>query len=326
MSERLKVDWFDRWTSSLDDALAELPTASTCPPELYRALAQNKTGAQKRTALVTRRGELVAVACMRRRNRHQWQPVTQWITPGIVIPARREDIVPALAALRMEVPIGWWRMGELPPTGPMRDVQITYAHRMKPEGREEFWRKMHHLKDVKQARRRCADLKLTVNAPGAAEWVIRHSEQKWRAGGEVDSGVADQILTAEFLTRSGRYFCLLLSENDEPVAGSTNLLHDDTLTGGTIYRDDSHGNLPTGARLIDAVFDLAAEKGFGCVDLGSSGHHYKRVWAPESGELAQFVVCPPATYYRRRAVAKSGRIARSLPARISRRRHGDGHE
>ncbi len=115
---RLRVRWFDRWHPALDEALQLLPEHDCCPHELYGLVVQNPGPARKRTALVTEDGVPVAVAGLRQIGRAQWEPVTQWLVPGIVFPAQRGYLMPALQALRRDISVGWWRMNSPPPTVP----------------------------------------------------------------------------------------------------------------------------------------------------------------------------------------------------------------
>ncbi len=98
----LRVKWFDSWHPVLDEALASLPETSACPHELYRQLVQNPGSMRKRTALITERGQPAAVVGLRQRGRHSWEPVTQWIIPGAIFPAKPGYWIPALEALGID--------------------------------------------------------------------------------------------------------------------------------------------------------------------------------------------------------------------------------
>lgn len=289
MPDRLEVAWFDRWSSTLDHALDLLPEAETCPHELYRMLAQNETPAPKRTALVTGDDRPVAVVCLRMTGGSTWEPVTQWVVPGVVCPAVEGRLLPALAALEVDVVVAWWRMGEPPHHPSVGCLETTPVHRLRLSEREEYWRRSSQWKRVAQARRKCADLDVEVNAPGAAEWVIRRWEEKWRTASSEDPGLGDRILAAQYLERIGRHYTITLAGRERILAGSTNTCHGDTLTAGVLYRDDSVGARPTGVRLIDLAFEVAEDAGLSRMDLGG-GHGYKQSWAPADGTRSKFVV------------------------------------
>ena len=52
----LKVSWFDKWHSALDEALQNLPELDVCSHELYRLLIENPAPARKKVALVSENG------------------------------------------------------------------------------------------------------------------------------------------------------------------------------------------------------------------------------------------------------------------------------
>jgi CelD/BcsL family acetyltransferase involved in cellulose biosynthesis len=97
---------------------------------------------------------------------------------------------------------------------------------------------------------------------------------------------------------------VMLYDGDQPVAGTNTILHGDVLTASVSFRDVTLCQQPTGTRAIDATFELAAERGFACFDIGG-GHKYKERWAPVSGTRSSFVIAPPALHY-------SSRVLKSL--------------
>ncbi|NLO27798.1 MAG: GNAT family N-acetyltransferase [Actinobacteria bacterium] len=305
LRRRLRVDWFESWHPVLDEALETLPEADNCPHELYRLLAQNPTSAEKRTALVTTRGVPVAVACLRRMGSRLWEPVTQWLVPGIVVPARPGYLMPALESLRSDVFVAWWRVeGPPPPSRMMRHLERTPVHRMRcSEDFEGYWREAKYFKTVQHKRNRCRDFALAVNSPGAARWVIENWDAKWHdPPGTVGSSIPDRILAVEYLEELGKHHTLQLFDGERPVAGTTNTVHGNDLVAGVSCRDPDYDWHGVGVRIIDLVFSFAAEQGFDTMDIGG-GHAYKKHWAPQEGARWQFNICP-SSLYRAKQVSK----------------------
>ncbi len=292
---RLSVRWFNGWDPALDEALRLLPEHDCCPHELYGLLVRNPGSARKRTALVTERGVPVAVAGLRQIGRSQWEPVTQWLVPGIVFPARPGYLMPALRALRSDISVAWWRMNDTPPVvRGMSNLESTPVHRWSfSEDFEGYWRKMKHFKTVQNKRNRCRDFAVAVNPPGSARWVIENWSARWndQAVSTSDPSLADRILLAEYLEGCGKHYTLVLLDGTKPIAGATNTVHGSDLVAGVIYREPEYDRYGVGDRIIDSVFSFAAEHGFAMLDIGG-GHEYKKHWAPQDGERWSFTICP----------------------------------
>jgi hypothetical protein len=312
----MKVHWFHAWEPVLDDALSALPEQPTSPHALVRELATSPSALPKRTALVTEGDDVVAVVPLRK-HPHGWEPVTQWLVPGAVAPAQSGMVVPALVALNTRLVVAWWRMGDRPLHRHVRRVRSVPVHRLAVDQREQYWRRSKQLQNVNSARRKCAHLSLRVNHPGDEEWVIRGWDSRWRDGGAADPTLGDRILAARHLREAGVLRCLALTLDDQPVAGSTNFVHEQTLTAGLLHRDLDVGSVPTGVRLIDELFALAEQEGLDEVDLGG-GHDYKGKWAPVGGHRYEFVVEPTLALVRRVVPGLPGRAGRALVALRSR--------
>jgi CelD/BcsL family acetyltransferase involved in cellulose biosynthesis len=133
--------------------------------------------------------------------------------------------------------------------------------------------------------------------------VLRKWHERWQ--GEDD--LTDRIIAARHLEACGRHFTALLQHGDRPVAGASTILDGDVLTASVSYRDLSFGRKPTGTRTIDALFELAAERGFAAFDLGG-GQEYKQRWAPACGTRSSFVIAPDPVYYSSLAFNRVARL------------------
>ena len=311
---QLDVTWFDSWQPILDEALQELPEQDNCPHELYRLLMQNPGPTEKRTALVTARGVPVAVAGLRKIGRYQWEPVTQWIIPGIVFPAQPKYLISALEALGSDIWVAWWRMTPPPPPSQLiRYQESTPVYRMRcSDDVEQYWRKNKYFKTIQHKRNRCRDFTLAINSPGSAEWVIKNWDGKWQENpAAVSPSLADRILVAEYLENRNQHYTLSLLDGDTLIGGATNTVHGNDLVAGVIYREPEYDKYGVGVRLIDLVFSFAVENGFETMDIGG-GHDYKQKWAPQEGERWQFNICPEYLYRAKQAVNWGRTVRRTV--------------
>jgi Acetyltransferase (GNAT) domain len=298
----IRAYWWSSWNGELDAALRTLPESPACPPELYRLLIANPSSALKRIALVVRGSEPIGIASIRQRN-GDWVPVTHYLLPGFVFPHRHGHLDAVLAALGVNLAIGWWRMDAPPPAiAGMRDLERipTFVAPLQ-EDWERHWSK-NLRKAVRRARKKCEAFALHVNAPGAAEWTLRTSEARWRVeGGNEDPALADRIVAARYLEHAGRHFTLTLLDGDRPVAGNTLLQHGSTVVNQCTCRLREYDANDVGNALLDLTLRWSADQGFRALDLGGDYADYKSRWAPESGAKYSFHVCPAAPYYLRRA-------------------------
>ena len=123
MNIRLVPIEFDRWNSTLGDALDMLPEDDDYPHALIELLARNRGARRKKIWLVCEDGNPVAVAPLLKTNAFAWQPVTQYIVPGVVAPAA-EGAAFRRAWRRSASPCGWL-YGEPPSARPMAPGSAT---------------------------------------------------------------------------------------------------------------------------------------------------------------------------------------------------------
>jgi GNAT superfamily N-acetyltransferase len=289
-NHRLEVTWFNGWHPALNEALQSLPENDACPHELFRLLIQTSSSAPKRVALISKRGVPIAVAGLRQIGPLSWEPVTTWIIPGVVFPARSGYLIPELEALKVDLRLAWWRIDSPPSPGQwMRSLKRTPTRGIRcADDLELYWRKSGHLNTVRQCRKRCRDFTLTINAPGAAEWTIRHWGERW---GSHPDGVTDRIVNARYLENRGRYYSFLLLDADKPVVGHGFSLHRRDLVWRATYRDRAYDRIGVGTDLLDLAFHWAAEAGLEKIDLDVASHSKTR-WAPQDGQVLEFVTCP----------------------------------
>lgn len=304
---RLAVRWFESWDPSLDEALRVLPELETCPHELYRMLLKSPARTRKRIALVSADRQPVAVAGLLRR-KWFWQPIVDGVCSiREAMPARNGYLFTALAALGVDVWTGGYETRP-PLDAPLRRCFPLPTYRISCTADfESYWREAGSLKTVKTARTRTRGFALEVDAPGAAAWVIRNWDLKWKDHPAMETIAADdQLLAAEYYQANGRLHSLRLLHDGEPVAGHTFYVHRRSLVYTCTYRDDRYESQSVGTRLLDLSFQWAAESDFDMLDLGS-GHGYKERWAPEDGARWYANVCPLHVYVPKQAA----RLARA---------------
>ena len=303
----LDVTWFDAWHPALDEALQSLPEMETCPHELFRLLTQNPGSAPKKTALVTKHGTPVAIIPLRAQGRRTYEVPARMILGG-VFPTKPEFLILALEALRSAVWVSWQRMQSPPPPSRLiRYQKATPVHVIRfSEDYERYWRESGHFKNLRNKRNRCKDFNLAVNSPGSAEWTIKNSVDRWRdhtestARGSVDWIASDWTVFAEYWERQGRHFTLLMLDHGTPIAGSTLMVHHNDAVGGLIYRDPEYESYGIGTRLLDLTVSFAAESGYDTLDMGAT-YKYKSDWAPQSGEIWHFQLCPEPLFWATQA-------------------------
>lgn len=312
LSGALRVKWFDAWSGELDEALSVLPEMDNCPHDLFKLLATMPRDNAKRVALCSRDGVPAAVLAMRQLKGVRWESVMQWLTPGPPAPAEPDALVDAFAALNLEVPVGWWRMAAPSQDHRMiRDMEKRAVHRLTLDKDPEiYWRETNYLRHIKNTRNRCQKLTSRVNAPGAAEWVLRNWRKKW-SGDDVDPSLEDRILLTRRLEEMGKHFTVTLHDGDDFIAGGTCQVHKDDMVAGAIYFEPSYKKFNPGVRVIDLTFELAQERGLKGFDMGG-GHDYKKSWAPIDGVQHRFMIEPPHLYYARRARHIADRISRKI--------------
>lgn len=297
----LHVRYFDGWHPLLDEALSVLPEMEICPHELFRLLVRNPSPSRKRVALITERGEPVAVAGIRKKLTH-WEPVTTWILPGVLFPMRSEAVGRILPALGVNLHVAWWRWDDPPPlTKWTKDITKTprYGFRCSDDF-EAYWRENGHYKNIRLRRNRCREMSFKIDLKGMTEWTIKQWGEKWSSGryGEIDD-IADRILAALYLQERGAYHTLTLFDGDNPVASVTALTHRNDAVAQYNYRDSRYDWHSPMTRLLELFFYWSRDMGFQRVDIGGK-EEYKRHWAPPYGERWEFRIYPEHLLVRER--------------------------
>ena len=287
----------------MDEALNNLPETEDFPHELFVLLMKASDPSMKKIILVTEGGMPIALVGLKYRW-GRWMPVTQWIVPGVLFPAKDGYIFRVLAALGLDVSVALWRWQVLPPPmGWMTDITVTPTYGMScSEDFEAYWRKSSLLRNIRTHRNRCKGFDLKINNPNSSGLIIKNWDQKWHAcqEGSHSPDIAERLLAAEYLQERGLHYSLLLLDRDEPVAGITFLIHRNEAVSHHTYRNpqyDWHGVM---TRVWDLSFHWAREMGFDGIDLGGS-FDYKKPWAPERGEKWEFTVRPGYTSFEERA-------------------------
>ncbi|HEY6202667.1 MAG TPA: GNAT family N-acetyltransferase [Candidatus Limnocylindria bacterium] len=304
----MRVRWFDPWSSEVDAALLLLPEPESCPHDLLAELMQGPTRTRKRTAIITLRGEPVAVVGLRSR-KHFWEPVfSASVCPRAKMPARDGMLFPALAALGLDVWTGGW---EDAPEGSLPNVRSAFSLPMYKvdcgKGAEEHWRQSGNARAVEIGRNRTRGFTLEVDAPGATEWVIENWGRQWRHHPSQETiCVEDQLIAARYFQPRGLLHTFRLLDGGQPAAGYVGAVYRGEIVLVCGHREAEYERRSVGIRLFDLVIDWAAAAGYAKVDIGG-GHAYKAKWAPEDGQRWYFNVCPTPLYVVKKAV----RVARS---------------
>jgi hypothetical protein len=288
-----KLKYYSDWHADLDEALLHIPEQEIFPHELFRLMMQMSDAEKKKIILVTERGEPVAVVGLRNRLGY-WEPVTQWIVPGVLFPVKVGYLSRVLPSLGLEIKVAWWRWEAPPPIDSgFKNVVSTPTNGMLcSEDFEQYWKSTGQLKDIRKYRKRCEGFELKVNSPGGSEWIIRHWEAKWRPQGfDEMPDLAERLLCMQYLQERNLYYSLLLYDGDEAAAGGTLMIHRGCVVAHCSYRNpkyDWHGSM---THLNELIFAWSKEMEFIGVDLGGS-FDYKNGWAPENGMKWTYDICP----------------------------------
>jgi hypothetical protein len=301
-SQGLATNFFDGWQPEFDKVLQSLPETDIFPHELFHMLMDLSDPKAKKIILVTEKGEPVALAGLRNRWGY-WEPITQWIVPGVLFPVKEGYIARVLAALGLEVRIAWWRWDSPPPENDsIIHLKSTPTHGICcSEDFEQYWRNNDNWKDIRLYRNRCRDFDLRVDLPGSTEWTIRNWEAKWRPQNIPQMpDLAERLLVAQYLEGKGLCHTLSLVDGDKITASLTFTIHRDDAVAHYNYRNPEYNRQGVMNRLMDLGFYWVRDMGFQKIDLGGS-FDYKDKWAPENGEKWEFSVCPSNIMFERRA-------------------------
>jgi hypothetical protein len=313
-SHGLKAKFFDQWYPELDDVLKYLPESNLFPHELFRMLMIMADPQNRRIILVTERGDPVALAGLRNRWGF-WEPITQWIVPGVLFPIREGYLARVLPALGIEMKIAWWRFPEPPPQMQwMKNLSTTPTYGMHLEDDyEKYWRKMRNFdKDIVRYRMRCQYFNLEVNLACSAEWTLRHWSEKWQPHGSTQMpDIDERLLVAQFLEKRGLHYTLSLCDQAKIVAGLTFLIHGNDAIAQVSYRNPAYNRHGVMTRLWDLAFQWASREKFRKIDLGGD-HEYKLNWAPIDGEKYLFTIYPSQIWIRKKVSDLVAKARKSL--------------
>lgn len=299
----LQVTWFRQWNTTLDHALSRLPESDACPHRLFRLLSANPTGDRKPIALVQEKGVPVAIAALRRTADQRWVPVTHYIVPGSVLPSQPGRLLDAVASLGVPVDLGFWRSQKEPEIN-----EAVRLHWYEPtsgmgvaDDWEAYWRKTGRWDAIRKSRRKCSDLSVRINQPGATRSIITAWGQNW---GIHEGEIADRLVAAEYLESAGRHVSIMLTDSDRQVGGASCFIHDGELVAGVYFRSREYDRFDVGTYIIYLAFEMVREFNLRGFDLGG-GQSYKKRYAPIRGKKLHMRVCGSFMKYQiDRAVRK----------------------
>jgi hypothetical protein len=302
----LKVKEFHDWHPALDDALAVLPETELLSHELFRLLAKNPCPTPKRMVLVLKGREPVAVAGLRWLA-HQWEPLTNWIVPGVLFPVKDGYVHRVLPALGVSMYVGWWRWSIAPPPMPWAENLRsfpTYKARLS-ENFEEHWNQSSQYgvlaRNLRTVKKRCKDLTWRINTPGASEWTIRNWGAKWFPSEPHGMPqLQDRLLVAEYLEGRKQHYTHTLHDGDKIVAAITVIVHQNELVHQLNHRDSEYDRHGVMHHLTEIVFTWGKDTGFRGFDMGGRHDEEKKRWAPPRGETWEFNLAPKTGWLEQR--------------------------
>ncbi len=321
----LAVTQFKSWSSVIEDAVRDLPEDPRCPADLYLSLLELNMSRDGLTAVVACQDSPVAVIGLQREGRVRWYNIMNWLIPGFVCAtAGRGDILPAFAAVRKEVLVGWWRMSTPPsivhPRSNRQVVSTIPVHRVTVADAESHWRQSSTWRSIRRSRRRCADLDIALDEPGDAQWIIRSAAEKWQGADAVDDvSTLLKVEVARWTQAHGRTRTITIRAAGGPLAGQVCDVSSDDLVMTHNYRDGHTSSLPTGVVVMHEAFVLAGDLAKVMVDIGVEDD-YKRGWAPVDGSLSRIVFSSRKAQIVHEWAAVVGRM--QAPARALRNRIG----
>jgi hypothetical protein len=292
-SQGLEVEVFPEWDPILEEILRAFPEDEICPHELFALLCQTRGKVAKKILLFREKGVPVALAGFRDTG-YYWTPVTHYLVPGFIFPARDGYIIRSMAASGLRVNVAWWRWKSEPPQHPqigyLRSIPtVGFDH---AEDFEVFWQSVGQWKNIRKYRKRCETFRLVINEPGMTEKTIRNWGARWKPEGQPEMiDLEDRVLVATYLEKAGRCFVLTLFDNDEPTASIIWLNHRNNAVAYVNFRNPKYDWNGAMRCLIDRSFYWVREMGFEKLDLGG-GFDYKEKWAPVGGTKWEFNVSP----------------------------------
>lgn len=288
---------FKEWCPELDIVLKSLPETTILPHELFRLLITLPDRKRRQIILMMEKG--VPVALVGLKNEFGvWEPVTQWIIPGILFPAKEDYVARVLSAIGLEMKISWWRMERpIPKIRWMRNLVSVpnYAIRSDQDF-EDYWRKTDGLTHLIKSRTRCGGFNLKVNLPNSTEFTIRNWARRWTPKGVIEKpDLPERILAAKYLETSGLFYTFSLLDKDKIAVSAGCLIHNNDLSVQYIY-----SRVPSSpAYLFELICYWARDKGLKKIDIGGPIGFFKRTsfgekknWAPEDSSKCEFYICP----------------------------------
>ena len=297
---RVELHSFNTWCRTLDEAVKFLPEDSDWPHELYILLVEQVPLRKKRIVMWTEGDTPIGVVAFVQNVVGNWEPVTQWIVPGLIGPVASTPLGDLLVRLPFRTHIAWWRMDDsIPQGGNVREVKETPTYGMScSTDFEAFWKQTGLLRTVRKARNRCEKLTIAINAPGAIDWVIERSENHWRVveGQPLSWQLPLKIMVAKYLEAQGKHITLTLQDGTKFVSGEAILVHRREMVAVHAFRDRDYDDMAVGTRSLELAFQWARDNGLVGVDIGGGYDHYKKRWAPMGGSKAKLLISPTIPY------------------------------
>lgn len=294
------VYWSKQWTSDFDAALEVLPESELCPHELYRLLCKNQDPTKIYAIIENESNEPIAVICLRKRiNLDDWVTLTHYSIPGMLFPVRDNYINICLSVLDRNIRLAWWRMGKFSGhINNIKSLEVKPTYEIDLTGDyEKYLRALGNLNTVKQARKRCQNFEIGINAHGMTEWVIRNWDRKWRENPCLQRpDLRDKLIVTEYLQRLGKSLTFTLMDSGRPICGHTFLVHRNQLVWQYVYRESQYDKFGIGTYLMDYAAKWALGKGFSGIDLGGDYPESKRRWGPIKDSKTSIHICPNNLY------------------------------
>jgi hypothetical protein len=283
----LDVRWSSAWSAEFDAALQHLPPLEDCPHELYRELMR-PTSTRKRHALVSERGDPVALISLRRRG-YAWEPVAYQCVPFALAPARNaQTLGRALNALGLNIVIAaglsdmaadlnataswgydWYKI----------DVAGDY---------EAYWRAKKRQYTISRARRHLAALECRIDGEGDLEWIVDKWREQWAEDpGQEVVAAEDRLNLWPLLARPReagalRVRTILLASDKGRVGGLVFTTRGDVAMAQCGGREAELDDGYLAGAFTVALVDWARANGITTIDM--AGGEYKRHWGPVGGQ------------------------------------------
>jgi hypothetical protein len=266
-----------------------------CTRDQYRELVQ-PTDVPKRHALVLEDDNPIAAISLRRRNQY-WEPVTYQALPGAIAPATDHSALGrALNALGIEVRVSAGLAADAYDLN-ARHVFPYEAHQVALKtDYEAHWRQRStFLRDVRRARKKCADMDVRIDGDGDLEWIVTRWQEMWADNPEQETvATPDRLRFWKAVARGHRRTdefginTVQLVLGDKRIAGAVYIRHQDTVIQQCQSRTADYEDSGVGTRTVEASVEWAVSAGLSCLDLG--GGEWKKRWGPATATryAAQF--------------------------------------